>query len=63
MFRIAMRSFAAIAAATSPSFLRCRSIPCIFLTGMALDFTTATQKRVQLNAAADAAALAAVTPP
>src|SRR5580704_9777864 len=37
-------------------------IPCVFLTGMALDFSTATQKRVQLNAAADAAALAAVTP-
>jgi Flp pilus assembly protein TadG len=37
-------------------------IPCVFLTGMALDFTNATQKRVQLNAAADAAALAAVTP-
>jgi len=37
-------------------------IPCIFLTGMAMDFTSATQKRVFLNAAADAAALAAVTP-
>jgi Flp pilus assembly protein TadG len=37
-------------------------IPCIFLTGMALDFTSASQKRVILNAAADAAALAAVTP-
>jgi Flp pilus assembly protein TadG len=37
-------------------------IPCVFLVGMGLDFTSATQKRVQLNAAADAAALAAVTP-
>jgi Flp pilus assembly protein TadG len=37
-------------------------IPCIFLTGMGLDFSAATQKRVILNAAADAAALAAVTP-
>ncbi|HTC04086.1 MAG TPA: pilus assembly protein TadG-related protein [Xanthobacteraceae bacterium] len=37
-------------------------IPCVFLVGMGLDFTAATQKRVQLNAAADAAALAAVTP-
>jgi Flp pilus assembly protein TadG len=37
-------------------------VPCIFLTGMALDYTAATQKRVILNAAADAAALAAVTP-
>jgi Flp pilus assembly protein TadG len=34
----------------------------IFLVGMALDFTVATQKRTHLNAAADAAALAAVTP-
>jgi Flp pilus assembly protein TadG len=37
-------------------------IPCVFLTGMALDFASATQKRVVLNVAADAAALAAVTP-
>jgi Flp pilus assembly protein TadG len=37
-------------------------IPCVFLVGLGLDFTAATQKRVQLNAAADAAALAAVTP-
>ena len=37
-------------------------IPIFFLSGMALDFANATQKRVQLNAAADAAALAAVTP-
>jgi Flp pilus assembly protein TadG len=34
----------------------------VFLVGMALDFTVATQKRAHLNAAADAAALAAVTP-
>ena len=37
-------------------------VPCIFLAGMALDFTVATQRRVLLNAAADAGALAAVTP-
>jgi len=37
-------------------------IPMIFLAGMALDFTSAIQKRARLNAAADAAALAAVTP-
>jgi Flp pilus assembly protein TadG len=37
-------------------------IPCVFLTGMGLDFAVATQRRVELNAAADAAALAAVTP-
>jgi Flp pilus assembly protein TadG len=37
-------------------------LPIIFLTGMAMDFTSAAQKRSRLNAAADAAALAAVTP-
>lgn len=37
-------------------------IPCIFLAGMALDFTVATQRRLVLNSAADAGALAAVTP-
>jgi Flp pilus assembly protein TadG len=37
-------------------------VPTIFLAGMAIDFASATQKRVVLNAAADAAALAAVTP-
>jgi Flp pilus assembly protein TadG len=37
-------------------------VPCVFLIGLGLDFAAATQKRVVLNAAADAAALAAVTP-
>ncbi len=37
-------------------------VPTIFLIGMALDFSSAMQKKTQLNAAADAAALAAVTP-
>lgn len=37
-------------------------IPIIFLAGMGLDFSSAVQKRARLNAAADAAALAAVTP-
>jgi Flp pilus assembly protein TadG len=37
-------------------------VPIVFLTGMALDFSSAIQKRTLLNAAADAAALAAVTP-
>ena len=34
----------------------------VFLVGMAMDFTVATQKKAHLNAAADAAALSAVTP-
>jgi Flp pilus assembly protein TadG len=37
-------------------------VPIIFLTGLSLDFSTAAQKRIQLNAAADAAALSMVTP-
>ena len=37
-------------------------IPIVFLSGMALDFSAATSKRLQLNAAADSAALSAVTP-
>jgi Flp pilus assembly protein TadG len=37
-------------------------IPVVFLVGMALDYAAATQKLQRLNAAADAAALAAVSP-
>ena len=37
-------------------------IPIVFLGGMALDFSSAIQKRALLSSAADAAALAAVTP-
>jgi Flp pilus assembly protein TadG len=37
-------------------------IPILLLTGIAFDFTRAAQKQVLLNAAADAAAIAAVTP-
>ena len=37
-------------------------IPIMFLTGMGLDFSSATSKRVRLNEAADSAALAMVTP-
>src|SRR5579872_3683835 len=37
-------------------------IPIAFLIGLALDFSAAADKRLRLNAAADAAALSAVTP-
>src|SRR5271165_1823487 len=37
-------------------------IPVVFLTGMAMDYSTAEQKKAELDAAADAAAIAAVTP-
>ncbi|WBL82602.1 pilus assembly protein [Bradyrhizobium xenonodulans] len=38
------------------------TVPIIFLLGMTLDYTQAARKREQLNAAADAAAIAAVRP-
>src|SRR5258707_7201134 len=37
-------------------------VPLIFLAGMGVDYTAAVDRQVQLNAAADAAALAAVSP-
>lgn len=37
-------------------------IPIVFLTALGLDFSSATQKRLRLNAAADAAVLSMVTP-
>jgi len=37
-------------------------VPIVFLLGMTLDYTQAVRKREQLNAAADAAAIAAVRP-
>ena len=37
-------------------------VPIIFLLGMTLDFTQAMRKKEQLDAAADAAAIAAVRP-
>jgi Flp pilus assembly protein TadG len=36
--------------------------PIVFLVGLAMDFTIASQKKLHLDAAADAAALSAVTP-
>jgi Flp pilus assembly protein TadG len=62
MLRISMRRFSRDRRGNVAIIFALSMIPCVFLVGMALDFTSATQKRVQLNAAADAAALAAVTP-
>ena len=36
--------------------------PTTFITGMGVDYTLAVDRQVQLNAAADAAALSAITP-
>ncbi|HMG78471.1 MAG TPA: pilus assembly protein TadG-related protein [Xanthobacteraceae bacterium] len=62
MLRVSMRRFSRDRRGNVALIFALSMIPCVFLVGMALDFTSATQKRVQLNAAADAAALAAVTP-
>jgi Flp pilus assembly protein TadG len=62
MLRVSMRRFFRDRRGNVAIIFALSMIPCVFLVGMALDFTSAAQKRVQLNAAADAAALAAVTP-
>jgi Flp pilus assembly protein TadG len=62
MLRVSMRRFSRDRRGNVALIFALSMIPCIFLVGMGLDFTSATQKRVLLNAAADAAALAAVTP-
>jgi Flp pilus assembly protein TadG len=38
------------------------ALPMVYLTGMGIDYSLATQRQVKLNALADAAALAAITP-
>jgi len=62
MLRVSMRRFSRDRRGNVAIIFALSMVPCVFLVGMALDFTSAAQKRVQLNAAADAAALAAVTP-
>jgi len=62
MLRVSMRRFTRDRRGNVAMIFALSIIPIIFLAGMGLDFATATQKRVKLNAAADAAALAAVAP-
>jgi Flp pilus assembly protein TadG len=62
MIRLQMRRFFRDRKGNIAILFALSLIPCVFLSGMALDFTIATQRRTLLNAAADAAALAAVTP-
>jgi Flp pilus assembly protein TadG len=62
MLGVAFRRFASDRKGTVATTFALSLIPIIFLTGMGLDFSSAVQKRARLNAAADAAALAAVTP-
>ena len=62
MLRISMRRFTRDRLGNVAMIFALSIIPIIFFAGMGLDFAAATQKRVKLNAAADAAALAAVAP-
>ena len=62
MLRVSMRRFFRDRHGNIAIIFALSLIPCVFLAGMAMDFAAATQKRTLLNAAADAAALAGVTP-
>ena len=62
MLRVSMRRFSRDRRGNVAMIFALSIIPIIFFAGMGLDFAAATQKRVKLNAAADAAALAAVAP-
>ena len=62
MLRRAMRCFATDRKANVAIIFALTMVPIIFLLGMTLDYTLALRKREQLNAAADAAAIAAVRP-
>lgn len=62
MLRGAMRRFARDRRANVAIIFALVMVPTIFLLGMALDYTLALRKKAQLDAAADAAAVAAVRP-
>jgi Flp pilus assembly protein TadG len=62
MRRVFTRSFIGDRRGNVAAIFAVMLVPIVFMSGMALDFSSAMQKRAKLNAAADAAALAAVTP-
>jgi Flp pilus assembly protein TadG len=62
MFRRAVHRFARDRKANVAIIFALMMVPTIFLLGMTLDYTLALRKREQLDAAADAAAIAAVRP-
>lgn len=62
MRRVFTRSFIGDRRGNVAAIFAVMLVPMVFMSGMALDFSNAMQKRAKLNAAADAAALAAVTP-
>ena len=62
MLRRAMLRFAKDRKANVAIIFALMMVPTVFLLGMALDYTLALRKKAQLDAAADAAAVAAVRP-
>src|SRR5215472_8001473 len=62
MLRIDIRRFTGDRSGNTAILFGLSIIPIIFLIGLGLDFSAAASKRLRLNAAADAAALSAVTP-
>ena len=62
MLRIDIRRFIGDRRGNTAILFGLSIIPIIFLIGLGMDFSAAANKRLRLNAAADAAALSAVTP-
>jgi Flp pilus assembly protein TadG len=62
MLRVSLYRFARDRRANVAVITAITMVPIIFLLGMTLDFTQALRKKEQLDAAADAAAIAAVRP-
>ena len=62
MLRARLYHFAIDRKANVAVIIALTMVPIIFLLGMTLDFTQALRKKEQLDAAADAAAIAAVRP-
>ena len=62
MFRTSLCRFARDRKANVAVIIALTMVPIIFLLGMTLDFSQALRKKEQLDAAADAAAIAAVRP-
>jgi len=62
MIRDSVRHFLHDKSANVAMIFALTSIPMVFMVGMGIDYTSAADRQVQLNAAADAAVLAGVTP-
>jgi Flp pilus assembly protein TadG len=62
MYRVAFRNFAGDRRGNVAMMFSLLAVPLIFVIGMAVDYGTAARLKSKLNAAADSAVLAAVTP-